>query len=105
MDRITQKDLDRMVDRINKVTSSPPTPYTQTKKHVLAGENQKYQRAIYKANIGNYHLDYAYGGVKLVRMVNDGGGITVISSGGYGTKRALYHWMGAFLAGHYQAKS
>ncbi|KKN26099.1 hypothetical protein LCGC14_0878160 [marine sediment metagenome] len=92
MDRITQKDLERMVDSINKATESPETPYTRTNGKLTG-------------NIGNYHLDYAYGGVKLVRMVSDGGGITVISTGGFGTKRALYHWLGAFLAGHYQAKS
>ena len=93
MERITQKDLGRMVDSINKATNSPAAPYRKTIRNSLKG------------NIGNYDLDYAYGGVKLVRMVNEGGGITVISSGGYGTKRALYHWMGAFLAGHSQAKS
>lgn len=86
MDRITQKDLEFLVGRINKATGSPAEPHTQ------AGRN-------WTANIGNYHLDYAYGGVKLVRMDSDGGGIREISTNGYGTKRQLHSWMTAFLAG------
>ena len=86
MNRITQKNLEYLTDRINKVTESPQAPYTKN--------NGKFT-----ANIGNYHLDYAYGGVKLVRMVNDGGGIETISTDGFGTKRELYSWMQAFLAG------
>ncbi len=96
MERIRQKDLEYLVKRINEVTDSPMTPYTKSKNAVL-GPN--YQRAVIKANIGNYHLDYAYGGVKLVRMVSDGGGIEEISRDGFGTKRQLYSWLQAFLAG------
>ena len=87
MDRITQNDLDLQVDRINKATKSPETSYTRTHQGKLT------------ANIGNYNLDYAYGGVRLVQMVNPSGGITVVSSDGFGTKRKLYNWMDAFLAG------
>ena len=87
MERITQKQLEYLVERINEATNSPTTTYTKTEK------------TPYKANIGHYHLDYAYGGVKLVRMVNEGGGITDISRCGYGTKRELYEWMRAFLGG------
>ena len=86
MKRITQKDLEHQVESINATTESPTTSYTRDAVGKLA------------ANIGNYHLDYAYGGVRLVRMVN-GGGITVVSSGGFGTKRELYNWMDAFRAG------
>lgn len=96
MKRIKEKDLNCLVERINKATNSPAAPYTKTKNAVL-GPN--YQKAVIKANVGNYHLDHASGGVKLVRMVNDGGGVTVVSLDGIGTKRALYDWMGAFLAG------
>ena len=86
MKRITHKDLEFLIDRINKATKSPLAAYTKTDKE-------------YKANIGNYHLDGAYGGVKLVRVCSDGGGIEEISLGGFGTKRELYQWMQAFLAG------
>lgn len=86
MERITQKDLEWQVKRINKATKSPTAPYTRTDGKTTG-------------NIGNYHLDYAYGGVKLVRMVSDGGGIEEISRDGFGTKRQLYSWLQAFLAG------
>lgn len=88
MERITQKDLEYLVKRINEVTDSPMKSWTQTGK------------GRFTANVGNYHLDYAYGGVKLGRMVSEGGGVTNISDMGFGTKRELYNWMRAFLAGH-----
>ncbi|MHC4271996.1 MAG: hypothetical protein ACYST2_06760 [Planctomycetota bacterium] len=87
-ERITQKDLEYLVDRINEATDSPKACYTKVA-----------ETGPMKANIGNYHLDYAYGGVKLVRMVNERGGITDISRCGFGTKRELYNWMQAFLSG------
>ena len=84
--RITQKDLERQVDRINRLTKSPDTYSTVTDgKRVI--------------NIGHYHLDMAYGGNKLVRTVNNGGGIREISHMGYSTKKELFHWMNAFEAG------
>ncbi len=88
MDRITDKDLGRLVNFINKATGNALEPYS--KDTVMGG---------YVANIGNYHIDGAYGGVKLVRMENDGGGISDVSTNGYGTKRQLHSWMVAFLAG------
>ena len=72
--RIKQKDLEVLVNRLNIITNNPIT------------YNNKETR---KTNIGHYCLDYAYGGVKLVQVVNDGGGIKGISSGGFGTKRDL----------------
>lgn len=87
MDRITQKDLEYYVRRINEVTKSPAATCSKS----LDGQ--------YSWNIGNYHLDYAYGGVELVKTCNEHGGISTISIGGYGTKRELYNWMAAFLAG------
>ena len=92
MERITQKDLEYLVKRINEVTKSPQIPYTRNGK-------KGNRHTGFTANVDNYHLDYAYGGVKLVRMVNPGGGITEISRDGFGTKRELYNWMQAFIAG------
>lgn len=63
--RITQKDLEAVVKRINLITKSPLAPYSKDKNGVR------------KANIGNYHLSYAYGGVSLQRMDSDGGGVTL----------------------------
>ncbi|GAG96842.1 unnamed protein product [marine sediment metagenome] len=87
MDRITQKDLECLRDQINIATDSPMAAYTKTDKPPYTG------------NVDHYRLDYAYGGVKLVRVCSTGGGIDTISTGGFGTKRELYNWMTAFLAG------
>lgn len=86
MTRISIKQLESMVLRINKLTNSPETAYTK-----IDGK--------LKANIGHYHLDQAYGGVKLVRMNNESGGIHCISKNGFGTKRELYNFMTAFIMG------
>jgi len=85
--RITQKDLETLTTRINQAANQPVRAWTK-------GTDGKFA-----ANIGNYHLDYAYGGVKLVQLVNPGGGIRVISSGGYIPKRELYHQLNSFLMG------
>ncbi|MBE3141876.1 MAG: hypothetical protein IMZ53_14970 [Thermoplasmata archaeon] len=87
MERITQKDLENLVLRINKATRNTESQYT------------KQADGQFKGNIGNYSLDYAYGGVKLVQMVNEHGGIREISHSGFGTKRELHVWMCAFLDG------
>ncbi len=81
--RITQKDLEIAVKRLNKLTKSPPDPYNDQ------GES----------NVGNYHIDRAYGGFALHRMVNELGGIRSSFFGGYIPKRELYGLIHAFLAG------
>lgn len=74
------------MDRINRVTNSPMTPWSQ-----VDGKN--------KANIGNHHLSFAYGGVELDRMQNEGGGITCPIGSGHEPKRSLANKMWAYLAG------
>jgi hypothetical protein len=59
--RTTEARLNAIVDSINEITGSPMTSYTKDK------------NGMFKANAGNYHLDWAYGGVKLVRMCKGGG--------------------------------
>ena len=83
MRRITQKDLERLVDRINDFTGNNPKPWDGN----------------CNANIGNYHLSYAYGGVKLHQMVSDGGGVRDVLSTGYTTKRDLFNHLHTFLSG------
>jgi len=90
MERITQKDLEILVDVINVETKNPTTSYTKHKDG---------------ANIGNFHLDYAYGGVKLAQITNTGGTIREISHDGFGTKRQLHSFMQAYLDGMAVAKS
>lgn len=83
-ERITQKDLESLVERINELTNSPLKPY---------------DHETHKSNVGNYHLSYAYGGVNLHRMVNNGGGVETPLGGGYHTKRELYVKLRAFISG------
>jgi hypothetical protein len=84
--RIKQSDLDAVVDRINRITGSPQITWVKNK-------NGKF-----KAQIGNYHLDYAYGGVALHRIMTDGGGVDDVI-GGHRSKRELYNLMQSFIKG------
>ena len=84
--RITERDLNGVCKTLNKVTGNPETPFTRDE----AGKHS--------ANIGNYHIDSAYGGYKLVQMVNTGGGIRTITSG-YITKRELYYQIHSYMDG------
>ena len=83
--RITQKDLEAVVTRINRLTNSPMTYSAGT--------------VPFCSNIGNYHLDYAYGGVHLCRAVNTVGGIDNVLGCGHVSKRDLYERMHAFIRG------
>jgi hypothetical protein len=87
MNRITNKQLEAVCERINRATGSPLTPWTR-------GDDGRLH-----ANIGNYHISGAYGGVQLHRMYNDGGGVEDVFRTGYGTKRELFNQMQAFLVG------
>lgn len=74
MERITQKHLESVLKRIN----------------AKAGfDNPKY------SEIGSYTLDWAYGGVKLEKFVNDRGGISCITNG-FNSKRETYNLMHSF---------
>ena len=84
--KITKHMLDVLIDRINTKAGAPLTPYTRTPEGNIV------------ANIGNYHLDCAYGGYQLCVMQNNGGGIHNITSG-YDTKKDMYYQLQAFLAG------
>lgn len=89
MIRITKKDLEAVVNRINIVTKSPLISYTKNSK------------GKYLPNGGNYHLDGAYGGWKLSRMCKDGStGTEDVFNNGYCSKRELYNLMHAFLRGY-----
>lgn len=70
--RITQKDLEQEVTKLNEAK----------------GFNAK--ECATSSVVGSYQLDYAYGGVKLIKITSEGGGCTNVSTGGYGTKRELY---------------
>ncbi len=86
MERISQKNLEYLVDRINSLTNSPKEAYVKN-------GNGKYH-----AQIGNYHIDYAYGGVTLDRMTNERGGVNQIFPG-HMPKRELYVLLQSFIKG------
>lgn len=85
--RITQKQIEALADRINEATGSPRAAWTRNE----AGD--------LRANIGNYHISYAYGGASLHRMSNEYGGVSSVFGYGHVPKRALWDQMHAFLRG------
>ena len=85
-DRITDSMLENRVKRINELTRSPLTPYSQ-----IDGRSV--------ANIGNFHLSYAYGGVCLHRMCNESGGVRTPIISYHTTKRHLYDLINAYMDG------
>jgi len=86
MQRITEKQLESLVDYINKLTNSPL-------------ESSSRVDGKYCANVGNFHIYYAYGGVNLHRMSNTGGGVSTPVGQGTRTKRELYNDMQSFIRG------
>jgi len=84
MDRITNKHLEGVVNRLNRVTGNPSNPWTK--------KNGKLT-----ANIGNYHLYGAYGSTGLHRMYSEGGGVETVIH--LTTKRDLYNKIIALLDG------
>ena len=83
--RITKRDLQNVLDRINEATGQKLEGWT------------KDETGRYRANVGTYVLDWCYGGVRLSQLVTPSGGERDIT--GRGTKRETYHAMRAFLAG------
>jgi hypothetical protein len=102
MQRITDANLQAVVDRINRETGMPmksyDTPKNEAEKLMYSGSQVP--------QAGNYHLSWAYGGVSLHRMSLTPGctGISDVFSIGHVTKRELYNHMHAFLRGLDAAK-
>lgn len=88
--RITDKMLDTLAARLNKLTGSPEDAYSRDADGRL------------RANVGHYHISHAYGGVCLYRMYNEDGGVTCVSlphHGGHVPRRYLWDMMHAYIAG------
>jgi hypothetical protein len=85
MQRVTEKELDGIVARINRITGNPETSYT------------KNQDGKYVQNAGNYYLSWAYGGVTLHQMM-ESGSMDVLRCG-YVSKRELQGLLFAFIDG------
>jgi hypothetical protein len=86
-ERITAKNLEAIAERINKMTNSPTETYVKD----AAGK--------YIAQIGNYHMSYAYGGAALMRICTNGGGCEDVLRIGHTSKRDMYQAMHAFISG------
>ena len=86
--RISKKDLENVVSRINHIAGTPQEPYS-----MVEGK--------YKPNAGCYHLSGAYGGYSLVQMSSRDGcsGVRNVLNTGYVPKRELYDAMQAYISG------
>ena len=88
-DRITEKDLRNLARILNEETGNPVDYF-----------NEETGRC----NPGNFHIDFAYGGSKLVQTCNSGGGIRDITSG-FMPKRVTYDAIQQFRSGMHFAKN
>jgi hypothetical protein len=85
--RVTDSMLEARIKRLNEVLGLPVEPYTMV--------DGKYQ-----SNPGNLHLDYAYGGVQVYQMSNEGGGVNHPGGihSGYVTKRECLQFIDGMLS-------
>lgn len=84
--RTTQKDLDCLVNHLNRITGNNPKAW-----QTVNGRNL--------ANIGTYVLNGAYGGWKLAQITNEGGGERNPISMGYVSKKECYYAIHAYISG------
>lgn len=89
--RITDSMLEARIRRLNELTGSPLTPWSQ-----IDGKNV--------ANVGNFHLSCSYDGVCLHRMSNKSGGVSTPLVSYHTTKRDLYDRINSFMDGIYFAQ-
>jgi hypothetical protein len=86
--RITIKHLRPLIVRLNRIAGTPLEPWSwddDVGKH--------------RSNIGNFHIDSAYGGYSLHQMANECGGVRDVFSVGHIPARALYDQIHAYLRG------
>ena len=83
MDRVTNKQLENQLDIINQITNGSTAAHT-------FGPDKNAPR--WRAIPGAYAIDQSYGGVKLVRYSNEGGGQSEITPYRL-SKRELYYVM------------
>lgn len=81
---ITEQTLEDLTERINIAAGESPQAWT------------KKEDGRYRATVGTYVLDYAYGGVALDRMDNESGGVRNVI--GRGTTLETYRALESFLS-------
>ena len=92
--RITVKNLEYLVARINDALGVPQEPY----QHDADGKAIRDEHGRLTANAGTVYLGGAYGGYRFEQMCK-GGGSRDLSSSGYCPKRELYEIGQAYLMG------
>lgn len=85
--RITVKNLESVINYLNKITGNKPEPYTRD-------ENNKFI-----VNPGVYHLTGAYGGHKLEQMDSIGSGSHDALNTGFTSKKSLYYAIHNYING------
>lgn len=80
------------VDMLNKLAGAPLTPWIRT----ADGRNV--------AQVGNFHLSGAYGGVSLHCMHNEAGGLRDVFGCGHITRRELFDRLCAYMQGFEDAR-
>ena len=88
--RITRAHLDAKAATLNGMTKSPV-------------ESSRMVDGKYRANVGNYHISGANGGVCLHRMANEAGGVNDVFNCGHIPAKQLAGLMSAYMAGLYDA--
>ena len=90
MKPITKKHLESIVERINRMQDMKLEPWAK----LPIGKHGRFV-----ANVGTYHLGWAYGGASLLRMDNESGGVQDVLSCGHIPKRELSERLFAFIRG------
>ncbi len=87
--RITDKHLEGMINRLNKLTGMPSVPYAKNADGTCSPQ------------AGCFHLSHAYGGVALYRMSMTPGctGVSDPLSTGHIPKRDLYERIYSYICG------
>lgn len=88
--RIKEKDLEMLIDRVNKEMDFPEKPYIETDKG-------------YEPAPENIHLDFAYGGVSVEQMLKSSGVEKVLH--GYHTKKEAHLFLQGLVKGIELAKN
>jgi hypothetical protein len=85
--RITRRDLDGVIARLNAITGHPTEPYT------------KQPDGSYTPNAGTFLLSGAYGGWALHQMASEGTGERDVLYTGHVPARELYTAIHAYMRG------
>jgi hypothetical protein len=86
MQRINRKQLESKASIINTLTKSPQASYAKIDDKYLP-------------NVGNYHIDGAYGGFALYRIMCENGSVENVFNTGHTSARELFNLMQAFIIG------